>query len=224
MKLFIRTAATAIIGFVVLCTIIFVSAGTLADWRGWAFVIVFTASTNIIAVYLAIKDPVLLERRVNAGPSAETRPLQRALIVLAFLGCVSLLSVSALDHRFGWTRVPAWLSVLGDVLVALGLMINLIVLRENTFAASTIGMMEHQSVISTGPYAVVRHPLYLGILVMMIGVPLALGSLWGLAFLALNVPILVARVLDEEAMLRQRLDGYLEYASKVRHRLAPGIW
>lgn len=224
MKLAIRTVTTAVVGLIVLGIIIFVPAGTLAYWQGWAFIAVFSISTNIIGVYLALKDPALLERRVKAGPGAETRPVQKALIALAFAGALALLVVSVLDHRFGWSFVPAWLSVLGDVLVAAGLMIDLLVFRENSYGASTIEKMEGQKVITTGPYALVRHPMYVGVLVMVIGVPLALGSWWGLAFLLLNVPILILRILDEEAMLRQELDGYTEYTRAVRYRLVPGLW
>ena len=162
MKLAIRAATTAIIGLIVLCIIIFLPAGTLAYWQGWAFIAVFSISTNIIGVYLALKDPALLERRVKAGPGAETRPVQKALIALAFAGALALLVVSVLDHRFGWSFVPAWLSVLGDVLVVAGLMIDLLVFRENSYGASTIEKMEGQKVISSGPYALVRHPMYVG--------------------------------------------------------------
>jgi protein-S-isoprenylcysteine O-methyltransferase Ste14 len=224
MKLAIRTATTAVVGLVVLGIIIFVPAGTLAYWQGWAFIAVFSISTNVIGVYLALKDPALLERRMRAGPGAETRPVQKALIALAFAGALALLVVSVFDHRFGWSFVPAWVSVLGNVLVAAGLMIDLLVFRENSYGASTIEKMEGQKVISTGPYALVRHPMYVGVLVMVIGVPLALGSWWGLAFLLLNVPILVLRILDEEVMLRQELDGYTDYMRTVRYRLVPGLW
>ena len=161
---------------------------------------------------------------MKAGPGAETRPAQKALIALAFAGAIALVVVSVLDYRFGWSFVPAWVSVLGDVLVAGGLMIDLLVFRENSYGASTIETMEGQKVISSGPYALVRHPMYVGVLVMVVGVPLALGSWWGLAFLLLNVPILILRILDEETMLRQELDGYTEYTRTVRYRLVPGLW
>src|SRR5262245_12166149 len=215
MRLAIRTLRSAVVGLIVLGIVVFGSAGTLAYWQGWAFIIVFTISTNIIGVYLALKDPVLLERRLNAGPRAETRPVQKVIISLAFVGSFALLIVSVLDHRLGWSHVPAWVSLIGNALVALGLMINLLVFRENSYGASTVEKIEGQRVISTGPYALVRHPMYVGVLVMVIGVPLALASYWGLALMLLIVPILVLRILDEEAMLRQELDGYEDYARNV---------
>jgi protein-S-isoprenylcysteine O-methyltransferase Ste14 len=146
------------------------------------------------------------------------------LIAVAFAAAIGLVIVSVLDHRFGWSDVPAWISVLGNVLVALGLMIDLIVFRENSYGASTVEMMAGQKVISTGPYALVRHPMYVGVLIMVIGVPLALGSYWGLLFMLLNVPILVLRILDEETMLASDLDGYSNYMQAVRYRLVPGLW
>ncbi len=224
MNLVIRTAKAVVTGLLVLGILTFVPAGTLAYWQGWAFIIVLTVSTNIIGVYLALTDPVLLERRIKAGPGAETRPLQKALIALAFAGAIGLVIVSALDYRFGWSHVPAWVSVFGNVLVALGLMIDLLVLRENSYGSATIEKMEGQKVISTGPYALVRHPMYVGVLIMFIGVPLALGSYWGLLFMLLNAPLLMLRILDEEKMLRSDLDGYTDYVRTVRYRLVPGLW
>ncbi len=224
MNLALRTLRTAIVGLFVLGGIIFGSAGTLNYWQGWAFIIVFTISTNLIGVYLAIKDPALLERRLKAGPAAETRPAQKTLITIALAGAIALPVVSALDYRFGWSHVPSFVSVLGNALVALGLMINLLVFRENSYGASTIEKMEGQKVISTGPYAWVRHPMYVGVLILVVGVPLALGSYWGLLLMLLDVPVLILRILDEETMLRHELEGYSDYTGKVRYRLVPGLW
>ncbi|MFD2053115.1 methyltransferase family protein [Mesorhizobium calcicola] len=224
MNLAIRTLKSAVVGLLVLGAIVFVPAGTLTYWQGWSFIVVFAISTNIIGVYLALRNPALLERRIKAGPAAETRPLQKVLIAVAFSAAILLVIFSVLDYRFGWSHVPAWVSVFGNVLVALGLMIDLRVFGENSYGASTIEKMEGQKVISTGPYALVRHPMYVGVLVLVVGAPLALGSYWGLLFLLLNVPILVLRVLDEEKMLQSDLDGYTDYMRAVRYRLIPGLW
>jgi protein-S-isoprenylcysteine O-methyltransferase Ste14 len=224
MMLIMRTLRTAVIGLLVLGVVMFGASGTLAYWQGWVFILVFTIATNVLGVYLALADPALLERRLKAGPFAETRSVQKALISVAFVGFFALLIVSALDHRFRWSSVPASISVVGNVLVALGLMIDLLVFGENSYGASTIEKMEGQYVISTGPYALVRHPMYVGVLIMLMGVPLALGSYWGLAFMVLNLPILILRILDEEAMLRQELEGYADYTRRVRSRLVPGLW
>ena len=196
----------------------------LAYWQGWAFIAVFAISTNIIGVYLARNDPVLLERRRKVGPSAETRPAQKIIIALSFAVFIALLVVSALDYRFGWSEVPVWVSLLGNALVALGLMVDLRVFRENSYGGSTIEMTEGQRVITTGPYALVRHPMYVGVLIMALGVPLALGSWWGLILVLATVPLLMLRIFDEERMLRSQLEGYEAYARRVRYRLVPGLW
>lgn len=224
MNLAFRTAKSTLLGLLVLCFLVFIPAGTLAYWQGWSFIAVFTVSTNIIGVYLALNDPALLERRIKAGPAAETRPIQKVLISLVFVSMIGLVIVSALDYRFDWSHAPAWISILGNALVALGLMIDLLVLRENSYGASTIQTMQGQKVITTGPYALVRHPMYSGALILVAGAPLALGSYWGLLFLLLAAPVLVLRILDEEEMLASNLDGYALYKAKVKYRLAPGIW
>ena len=224
MRLFIGMLRTSVIGLVVFGILIFVPAGSLAYWQGWAFIAVFSLSTNIIGVYLALNDPVLLERRKKVGPAAETRPAQKIIMTLSFAAFVMLLVVSALDHRFGWSQVPVWVSVLGNALVALGLMIDLRVFRENSYGGSTIERMEGQKVITTGPYALMRHPMYVGVLIMALGVPLALGSWWGLVFVVATIPLLMLRILDEEKMLRDQLEGYESYSRNVRYRLVPGLW
>ena len=219
-----RTLLTSIIGLAAIGILVFVPAGTFAYWQGWLFIVVFALSTNLIGVYLARNDPALLARRLKFGPQAETRPIQRVVVALAFIAFYALPAVSALDHRLGWSKVPGWMSVFGAFLVALGLVIDLLVFRQNSFGASTIETMEGQRVISDGPYALVRHPMYVGALVMLLGVPIALGSYWGLVFVIAFVPILALRILDEETMLLRELDGYVEYTQKVRYRLMPGVW
>jgi protein-S-isoprenylcysteine O-methyltransferase Ste14 len=220
----LRTVKSVIVGLLVFGVLIFWPAGTFAYWQGWAFILTFSVCTNIIGLYLAKTDPALLERRLKVGPGAETRPAQKAIISLAFAAFAALFVVSALDKRLGWSTVPASVSILGDAFVAFGLMIDLRVFQENSYGASTIESMEGQKVISTGPYALVRHPMYVGVLIMVLGVPLALASYWGLLFLFLNVPILMLRIRDEETMLEQELEGYADYMRHVRYRLIPGVW
>ena len=220
----IRTVSTSIIGIIVLGILLFLPAWTLAYWRAWVFIAVFTISTQAIGIYLALKDPALLERRMNVGPKAEQSTIQKIIIFVAFLSLIVLLIFCAFDHRFAWSPVPPAISIIGDVLVALGLFIDLIVFRENSYGGSTVQTFEGQHVISTGLYALVRHPMYVGVVVMIIGIPLALGSWWGLLILALTIPILVVRILDEEKLLRNDLPGYSEYMHKVRYRLMPYLW
>jgi protein-S-isoprenylcysteine O-methyltransferase Ste14 len=223
-KFILQTLSTFLIGAIVLGILLFLPAGTLNYWQAWVFIFVFMASVSAIGVYLSLKDPALLERRKNIGPAAEQSTTQKIIISLAILGNLALLIVCGLDHRLGWSQMPGYVSLAGDVLVALGLFINLLVFRENSYGASNITVEEDQTVISTGPYALVRHPMYAGVLVMLVGVPLALGSWWGLAVLALTTPGLIWRIIDEEKVLEKDLSGYQEYEQKVRYRLVPYLW
>ena len=223
-KLILQALQTFLIGVVILGLLLFLPAWTLNYWQAWTFIVVFTVSVDFIGLYLSLKDPALLERRKNVGPRAEQSTPQRIIMSVAIVAIIGLLVFCALDHRFGWSPVPVWVSLAGDVLVALGLLINLLVFRENSFGGSTVKTEADQKVISSGPYALVRHPMYVGVLVMMAGVPLALGSLWGLAVLAIVVPGLVWRILDEEKLLKKDLAGYTEYIHKVRYRLIPYLW
>jgi protein-S-isoprenylcysteine O-methyltransferase Ste14 len=224
-KLILPTLRTFLIGAVALGIVIFLPAWTLNYWQAWVFIVVFMTSANAIGIYLSLKDPALLERRKNVGPSAEQSPLQRIIMLLAVLGVVVLLVVSALDHRFQWSVVSPVAVLIGDALIILSFFIFYIVFRENTFGSSTINVIEGQKVISTGPYGLIRHPMYGGVLVMVTGATLALGSLWGLAVVLLvTIPGLVWRILDEEKLLRKDLPGYTEYTQKVRYRLVPYLW
>lgn len=223
-KLIVPTIGTFLFGTLALGVVLFLPARTLNYWQAWVFILVFMTSVSFIGVYLSIKDPVLLERRKNVGPGAEQNPVQRLIMSVALLSILVLLVYCSLDHRFGWSPVSAWVSLAGDGLVALGLWINLVVFKENSFGGSTVQTFDTQQVISTGPYALVRHPMYLGVLIMMLGVPFALGAWRGLAVFAVLIPGLVWRILDEEKLLNEELPGYVGYAEKVRFRLVPYLW
>jgi len=223
-KLIVSTIQTVLFGVLIFGVLLFLPAWTLDYWQAWVFIAVFLGSANAIGVYLYIHDPELLERRKRIGPSAEQSTAQKIIIFLAIGGMLGMMVFSAFDHRFGWSPVPWYVSLAGDALVALGFLIDLRVFKENTFGGSTVEVFEGQKVITTGSYAIVRHPMYSGVLVMVLGVPPALGSWWGLAFFALTIPVLAWRILDEEALLKRDLPGYAEYAQKVRYRLVPHLW
>jgi protein-S-isoprenylcysteine O-methyltransferase Ste14 len=223
-KLILPTLRTFLIGAVVLGVLLFLPAGTLGYWQAWVFILVFLVSVNAIGVALSLGDPALLERRKQVGPAAEQGLAQKIIMSVAVLAIPGLFVFCAFDHRFGWSPAPPVVSLVGDGLVALGLYINWVVFRENSFGAANVKTEEGQVVITTGPYALIRHPMYAGVLVMMTGVPVALGSWWGLLILAVAGPMLVWRILDEEKLLKVDLPGYLAYTQKVRHRLVPYLW
>jgi protein-S-isoprenylcysteine O-methyltransferase Ste14 len=224
MKIALQTMASGLFGVVFFGVLLFLPAGTLNYWQAWVFIAVFIVATMIPSIYLAVKDPAALQRRMKAGPTAETRTVQKFVISGTIVAVVAVLVVSALDHRFGWSQVPTPIIVVGDVLVALGLAMAQLVVIQNSYAGATITVEAEQKVVSTGLYGLVRHPMYVGTLVMMIGTPLALDSYWGLLAIVPAIPVLAARIDDEEKMLRHELDGYDEYMEKVRYRLVPGVW
>jgi protein-S-isoprenylcysteine O-methyltransferase Ste14 len=224
MKIALQTLASAIIGVVFFGVALFWPAGTFDYWQAWVFMAVFIVATIVPSLYLAKKDPAALQRRMHAGPTAETRTVQKIVISVTILAVVAVLVVSALDHRFGWSTVPTPVIVLGDVLVALGLGMAQLVVIQNSYAAATITVEAEQKVISTGLYGLVRHPMYVGTLIMMIGTPLALDSYWGLVAIFPCLLVLAVRIDDEEKMLRRELDGYDEYVQKVHYRLVPYVW
>jgi len=206
----------------VLAAIVFPIAG-LAYWQGWAFLAVFGGATTAITIDLARRDPALLARRVQAGPLAEPTARQKLIQACASLAFLALFVIAALDHRDG-ASVPLALSITGDGLVAFGLWIVARVFRANTFTAATIDVEQDQRVVSTGPYAIVRHPMYAGALVMVAGVPLALGSWWALFVVPVMALVIVWRLRDEERRLVSDLRGYAEYRTRVRYRLIPFVW
>ena len=209
---------------VVMGALLFGLAGTLRFWQGWVYLAIFMGASALTTLDLMRRDPALLERRLRGGPTAEKRPAQRIIMVFTSIGFTALLVVPALDYRFGWSHVPTGVVIAGDVLVLVGFLFIAIVYRVNTFTAATIQVAQDQTVISTGPYAIVRHPMNASALLYLGGTPLALGSWWGLVAIAAMVPFLVWRLVDEERMLAAELPGYREYMQRVRHRLVPMVW
>lgn len=219
-----RTWVSVAIMAVVMTALVFLPAGTLHYWQGWVYLALFFGLAIAITVDVRRRDPALLKRRLKGGPTAEPRPLQRVLMLGASIGFIGLLVVPGLDVRYHWSAVPTWAVVLGDVLFVVGFGFVGRVYRENTFGAATIQVAKGQRVISTGPYAVVRHPMYASASIYLIGSPLALASYWAFAALAFMLPFLIWRLLDEERLLACELPGYAEYQRRVRYRLVPGIW
>jgi|SRR6185295_13413510 len=208
----------------VMAALLFIPAWTLDYWQAWTFLAVYFAASLAITLYLMKKDPDLLKRRMSGGPTAEKEPAQRIIMSLASLGFIGLLVLPALDHRFAWSHMEASVALAGDGLLVLGWLAIFFVFRENTFTSATIELAPDHKVISTGPYALIRHPMYAGALVMLAGMPIALGSWWGLLVLVAMMPALIWRLLDEEKFLARNLPGYVEYQRKVRYRLIPLVW
>lgn len=207
-----------------MAALIFVSAGTFRFWQAWLYLAVYGAAGAAITGYLIARDPALLARRMRGGPTAEKEPTQRLIMAIAAAAFVALQVVPGLDRRFGWSNAPPVAAFAGAGLIALGFFIVFLVFRQNAFTSSTIEVVAGQRVVSTGPYAIVRHPMYAGALIYLVGTPLALGSYWGLAPFALLLGVIIWRLRDEERVLERDLPGYSDYLRRVRYRLVPGAY
>jgi protein-S-isoprenylcysteine O-methyltransferase Ste14 len=209
---------------VVMAVALFGAAGTTRYWQGWVYLTIFFAASALTTQFLMRTDPALLERRMTGGPTAEKRRTQKLIMLIASTCFIALIVVPGLDRRFAWSLVPTSLVLVGDAMVAVGFYFIYLVYRENTYTSATIEIASGQTVISTGPYAIVRHPMYASASLYLLGTPLALGSFWGLVPLAAMLPVLVWRLYDEERFLAENLEGYADYQRRVRYRLLPGIW
>jgi protein-S-isoprenylcysteine O-methyltransferase Ste14 len=223
-----RDAIIRNLGFnVLLCVLLFAPAGTLAWPQAWIFLAIFNGCGQAIGIWLLKTDPQLLAERMKSPLSANQRPRDRRVIAaIGVFFCVWLVFIALDARRFGWSHAPLWAQWTGAALIV-GAFIGWVgVLRANTFASVEIRLQKErgQTVISSGPYAVVRHPMYAFAIPLFLGTPLLLGSLWGLLGLFVVMPLMAARALGEEAMLIDGLAGYREYAAKVRFRLLPGVW
>lgn len=220
----IRAIGWLLVLLVVMGAVLFVSAWTFNYWQAWVFLSVFGLSSLAVTVYLMKNDPKLLERRMHGGPTAEKELSQKIIMSAASIGFAAILIVPALDHRWHWSAVPPYAVIAGNILIVLGWTIILFVFRENTFTSATVEVAADQRVVSTGPYAVVRHPMYSGSLLYFLGIPIALGSWWGLLVGILMMPVFVLRLFDEEKLLARNLPGYSEYMDRVKYRLVPFVW
>jgi protein-S-isoprenylcysteine O-methyltransferase Ste14 len=212
-----------VVSFVLIGFVLFLSAGTILYWLAWVYLGVGAASSVPIALYI-VKDPILLENRTMAGPAAEQRFAQKIIVLVVGLPGIATFVVPGFDHRFGWSSVPPSLSIAGYLLILLSMWMVYRVFKENPFGSATVEIGKDQKVISTGPYAIVRNPMYSSAAVYFIGMSLALGSYWGLIPAILTIIGLVRRLFDEEKFLAENLCGYREYCARVRWHLIPGVF
>lgn len=197
------------------------SAGSLMYWPGWVFCAVILVPALFVAVYFLKKSPEFLERRINYKEKEyEQKVIIKIASIFFFLGFL----VPGLDYRFGWSAVPVWLVIVSDIIILVSYYLVFLSFKENAFAARTVEVFAGQKVISTGPYAVVRHPMYVGLIMMFLFIPLALGSFWALLFFIPFCAIVIVRILNEEEVLQRDLPGYKEYCEKVRYHLVPFVW
>jgi len=221
MKLIFSALTKAIVGMVFVGLLLFLPAWTVNYPGAWLFMALLFVPMVILGVVLFIKAPELLEKRLNHKEKEKT---QQGVIAFSALIFPAGFILSALDFRFGWSTVPMWLVIAASVIFLFGYMMYAEVMRENAYLSRTVEVQENQTVISTGLYGIVRHPMYLAAFLMFLPLPLILGSFYGLIPFALYPVIIVIRILNEEKVLVEGLAGYEEYKKKVKYRLIPFIW
>ncbi len=221
MKLFFSALAKFIAGFVLIGAFLFLPAWTFNYTGAWLFIALLFVPMTVMGIILFAKAPELLEKRLN---NKEKERTQKGIIALSGLMFPIGFVLSAFDFRFSWSNVPLWLTVVASLLFLLGYGMYAEVMRENAYLSRTVEVQENQTVISTGLYGIVRHPMYLATLLMFLPLPLILGSFWGLIPFALYPVVIVIRILNEEKVLTDGLVGYAEYKTKVKYRLIPFVW
>jgi len=216
-----RLILRSLIAVIFVAALLFLPAGSLRFWQGWVFMAILFFPMPVTSVYFLKRDPQLVERRLRTKEkTSEQQTIIRGAQWIAFVSLV----IPGFDYRFGWSRVPLWLTILSQLFVFTGYLITLWVMKENSFASRTVQVEEGHKVISTGPYRLVRHPMYFGAVLMLLFTPLALGSWWALPGFLLVIPLIVLRLLHEEKMLCHDLPGYSDYCLRTRSRLLPLLW
>lgn len=221
MKLMFSALTKFVLGLVLVGALLFIPAGTLAYPGAWLFLALLFLPMSVMGILLFVKSPALLEKRLD---NKEKETAQRGVVALSGLAFLGGFVLSALDFRFGWSSVPLWLVIVASALFLIGYGAYAEVMRENAYLSRTVKVQENQTVISTGLYGIVRHPMYLATLLMFLPLPLILGSFWGLIPFALYPVVIVVRILNEEKILADGLEGYTEYKTKVKYRLIPFVW
>ena len=221
MKLFFEALTKLLLGAVLLGAMLFLPAGTIFYPHSWLFMALLFLPMLCLGLILFIKAPGLLQKRLQ---NKEKQKAQRGVVALSGLMFPVGFVLSALDFRFGWSRVPLWLTVLASILFLIGYGLYAEVMRENAYLSRTVEVQENQTVITTGLYGVVRHPMYFATLLMFLPLPLILGSFLGLIPFAVYPVLLFFRIADEEKLLTKELSGYAEYKGKVKHKLIPFVW
>jgi protein-S-isoprenylcysteine O-methyltransferase Ste14 len=210
-----------IMAIVFFLIIFFLPAGTFNYWEGWVYMAILLFPMLFGLIYLLKKSPELLARRMQFKEKVNQ---QKWIVGFSYIPLLLAFILPGFDYRWGWSTIPLWIIILGQIMVVVGYGIVLLVFRENQYASRIIEVSQKQTVIDSGPYALVRHPMYFGTMLLYVISPLALGSYWAVIPAVFIIPVLVFRIIDEEKTLARDLEGYSAYIQKTRYRLIPGIW
>lgn len=221
MKLFFSAVTKYLTGLLLVGVLLFLPAGSFTYPNGWLFIALLFVPMLILGVVLFIKSPTLLERRLDAKEKEGT---QRGVVAAAALLFTAGFVVAGLDHRFGWSRMPSWLVILSSVILLASYALYGEVMRENVYLSRTVKVQEKQTVVDTGLYGIVRHPMYAVTLWLFLSIPIVLGSFWSLLCFLPYLPVLVIRIRNEERVLEAGLAGYTDYKKRVKYRLIPFVW
>lgn len=221
MKLLVSALTKYLAGMVMFGALIFVPAGTIGWTQGWLMMGILFAPMMVMGAVMLIYAPELLEKRIK---NKEERSTQKGVVALSGLTFIASFVVAGLNYRYGWTTMPSWMIYVASILFLIGYGIYAEVMRENQWLSRTIETHEEQTVISTGPYGVVRHPMYTATIVMFLAIPLVLGSWPSFVLMLPYIPTIIGRINDEETLLKAELKGYTEYCKQVRWRLIPYIY
>ena len=220
-KLFVNATVKYLSGFILIAALLFVPAGSLNFIKGWIFIGLLFVPMLILGIFLFIKAPQLLEKRLSAKEKENT---QKGVVIFSFLMFVAGFVTAGLDYRFGWSKVPFAVTIISGIVLLLSYGLYARVMKENAYLSRTVEIQNNQKIIDTGLYGIVRHPMYTATILLFLSMPLVLGS-WFALILLLPYPFVIAiRIKNEEKVLEAGLPGYCEYKQKVRWRIIPFVW
>lgn len=220
-KLVMQATWKFLLGFIMLAALLFVPAGTLDYWNAWLLLVILYVPMLIVGAVLLVKNPELLRKRLKAR---ENEVEQKRVIFLSGLMFVAGFAVAGLDYRFQWLVLPGWLVTAAAVVFVVGYLLFVEVMRENEYLSRTVEVQEDQTVVDSGLYGVIRHPMYAATILMFMAMPLVLGSFFSFLVFLLYPVITVMRIRNEEEVLEKNLKGYAEYKKRVKYRLIPFVW
>ncbi len=220
-KLFCQAIIKYVMGILMVGVLLFLPAGTFDYWQAWLLIAILFIPMLFAGIVMMLKNPKLLQKRLNAN---ERESEQKQVVALSGIMFLAAFVVAGLSIRFGWPMLPKWISYAAAIIFLFVYILYAEVLRENIYLSRTVEVQENQKVIDTGLYGIVRHPMYMATLFLFLSMPLVLGSAFSFLILLLYIPIIRKRIRGEESVLEQGLEGYLEYEKKVKYKIIPHIW